>query len=106
MGDLRFLCACTIAFLRGRGAQVTVGEDEGAGAGAEGKPALLFPTKLQYSSSWLPTQVGDKTPHFAWLPPPLLVRRYDVVFSELDDDTEVAGNCTFTSTSFSTIQFA
>lgn len=44
----------------------------------------LFPTKLQYSSSWLPTQLGDITPHFPWLPPPLLVRRYDVVFSELE----------------------
>ena len=61
-----------MAFLRDRGTQVTVGEDEGAGAGAGIK---LFPTKLQYNSSWLPTQLGDKAPHFPWLPPPLLVRR-------------------------------
>lgn len=74
-----------MAFLRGRGAEVTVGEDDGtgAGAGAGARPGL-FPNKLQYNSSWLPTQLGDNTPHFPWLPPPLLVRRYDVVFSELD----------------------
>lgn len=76
---------CTIAFLRGRGAQVTVGEGGGAGAGVgAGVRPGLFATKLQYSSSWLPTQLWDITPHFPWLPPPLLVRRYDVVFSELE----------------------
>lgn len=87
----RFLCDCTMAFLRGRGAHVTVGEDDGAGAGAAVRPGLL-PTKLQYSSSWLPTQLGDSTPHFPWLPPPLLVRRYDVVFSELEEGGEVTWN--------------
>lgn len=71
-----------MAFLRGRGTQVRVGEGDCAGAGAGVRPGLV-PTKLQYSSSWLPTQLGDNAPHFAWLPPPLLVRRYDVVFSEL-----------------------
>lgn len=56
-----------------------------------------FPTKLQYSSSWLLEQPGDGTQHFPWLPPPLLVRRYDVVFSELgktnssDEITKLGG---------------
>lgn len=84
----RFLHCCTIAFLRGRWEQVTGGEDDGAGAGA-GVKLGLFPVKLQYSSSWLPVQFGDVTPHFPWLPPPLLVLRYDVVFSELENDTGV-----------------
>ncbi|KAK5857535.1 hypothetical protein PBY51_010775 [Eleginops maclovinus] len=84
---MSFLWDCTIAFLRGRGTQVTVGEAGGAGAGAGAGAAVrleLLPTKLQYSSSVLPTQLGDITLHFPWLPPPLLVRRYDVVFSELE----------------------
>lgn len=88
---------CTIAFRRGRCALLTVGEDDGAGAGAgdgagagAGVRLGLFDIKLQYSSSWLPTQLGDNTPHFPWLPPPLLVRRYDVVFSELENYTEVS----------------
>lgn len=80
--NIRGFYVSTIAFLRGRGTQDRAGEGDCAGAGAGVRPGL-FPTKLQYSSSWLPTQFGDNTPHFPWLPPPLLVRRYDVVFSEL-----------------------
>ena len=80
----------TIAFLRGRGAGARRGEEDGAGAGAglrdwpgaePGPPAI----RLQYSSSWLPTQLGDSTAaHLDWPEPPLLVRRYEVVFSELE----------------------
>lgn len=62
------------------GARAGAGAGVGAGAGLR---LGLFPIKLQYSSSMLPAQLGDDTPHFPWLPPPLLVRRYDVVFSEL-----------------------
>lgn len=58
-----------MAFLRGRGTQMRVG-------GAWSGPGLL-PTRLQYSSSWLAALL------FAPLPPPLLVRRYDVVLPEL-----------------------
>lgn len=74
-----------MAFLRGRGAHVTVGEEDGAGVGVGARPPL-FPTRLQYSSSWLPTQLGDSAPHLPWLPPPLLVRRYDMVLSELEGE--------------------
>lgn len=77
-----FFCVCTIAFLRGRGMQLWTGEDGRAGAGA-GTGVRLLPTKLQYSSSWLPTLFGDSVLHLPWLPPPPLVRRYDIVFSEL-----------------------
>lgn len=85
-----FFVVCTIAFLRGRGKQVKSGEDEGAGAGAvAGLKALLFPPGVEYRSSWLPTQATDKTLHFPWLPPPPLVRRYDVVFSELENNPEI-----------------
>lgn len=71
---IRCLCGRTIAFLRERGPQVTVGEDEGAGDGAEPFP---FPTRLQYSSSWLPTQGSAREPTlpFPKLLPPVLVRR-------------------------------
>lgn len=78
-----FLCDCTIALLRDRETQVMVGEACGAGAGVR---LELLPTKLQYSSSVLPTQLGDITLHFPWLPTPLLIRRYDVVFSELEGE--------------------
>lgn len=74
----------TIAFLRGREIQVTAGEDGGAGTAAAGVRPGLFPTRLQYSSSWLLIQLGDNTPHFPCAPAPLLLRRYDVVFPELE----------------------
>lgn len=90
------MCSPTIAFLRGRGAGTMTGVEDGTGAGVglrvwAGVGARLgpFPARLQYSSSWLPTLLGDTTPHFPWPPtPPLLVRRYDVVFSELEKDEE------------------
>lgn len=73
-----------MAFLRGRGTQMRVGEGEGdgVGGGAWLGPELP-PARLQYSSSWLPALLGGVL-LFVWPPPPpLLVRRYDVVFSEL-----------------------
>lgn len=57
-----------------------VGEGEGDGVG--GGAWLRPDTRLQYSSSWLLAVLGGE-PLLPWLPPPLLVRRYDVVFSEL-----------------------
>lgn len=78
-----FVSQVTMAFLRGRGTQMRVGEGEGdgVGGGAWLRPELL-PTRLQYSSSWLLAVLGGEL-LFPRLPPPLLVRRYDVVFSEL-----------------------
>lgn len=61
--------------------RVGEGEGDGVRGGAWLSPELL-PTRLQYSSSWLPAVLGGVL-LFPWLPPPLLVRRYDVVFSEL-----------------------
>lgn len=78
-----------MAFLRGRGTQMRVGEGVGDGVGGRAW------VRLQYSSSWLPTLLGGSVLHFPWLPPPLLVRRYDVVFSELKRCEITEENTTF-----------
>lgn len=78
-----------MAFFRERGGGSMIGTAalELALAVAGGGAGLMAPpTGLQYRSSWLPAHAGDATEHLPWLP--LLVRRYDVVFSELKIHTE------------------
>lgn len=85
-----------MAFLRGRGTHMRVGEGEGdgVGGGAWLGPELL-PTRLQYSSSWLLALLGGVL-LLPWPPPPpLLVRRYDVVFSELQSQRQDSSKWNF-----------